>query len=56
MRITRRGVKTTVDFPERLWIRAKQRALDERTDFRSLVIEGLELRLSQKPKAKKETR
>jgi len=46
---TPRGIKTTVEFPEELWVRAKQRALDERTDFRTLVIAGLELRLAQKP-------
>jgi hypothetical protein len=45
---TPRGIKTTVEFPEELWLRAKRRALDEWTDFRTLVIEGLELRLAQK--------
>jgi hypothetical protein len=45
---THRGVKTTVEIPESLWLKAKRRALDERTDLRSLIIEGLELRLGAK--------
>jgi hypothetical protein len=47
---TRRGIKTTLDIPERLWVRAKQRALDERASLRALILEGLEMRLAQKPK------
>jgi hypothetical protein len=35
-------VKTTVDLPEPLWRAAKLRALDERTDLRSVVIAALE--------------
>ncbi len=50
---TSRGIKTTVEFPEELWLQAKRRALDKRTDFRTLVIEGLELRLAQKPRKRK---
>ena len=44
---TERGVKTTVEIPEKLWKRAKQKALDERSDLRRLIIEGLELRLKE---------
>jgi hypothetical protein len=47
MKRTHRGVKTTVEIPETLWLRAKRRALDERSDLRTLIIEGLELRLKQ---------
>ena len=39
------AVKTTVVLPASLWERAKVRAVEERTDFRTLVIEGLEMRL-----------
>ena len=35
-------VKTTVDLPEPLWRAVKIRALDERTDLRSVVIAALE--------------
>jgi hypothetical protein len=35
-------VKTTVDLPERLWRAVKIRALDERTDLRSVIIAALE--------------
>jgi hypothetical protein len=45
-----RLVKTTIAIPEDLLYRAKRHALDERTDLRVLVIEGLELRLQQKPR------
>jgi hypothetical protein len=37
-----RTIKTTVDLPESLWRAAKIRALDERTDLRSVVIAALE--------------
>ncbi len=43
-------VKTTVHLPEQLWRAAKIRAMDERTDLRSLLIRGLEIVLAQKPK------
>jgi hypothetical protein len=43
-------VKTTLELPEELWKEAKVRALDERTDLRSLLIRGLTLVLAQKPK------
>ena len=43
-------VKSTVAFPHDLWLRAKHKALEERCDFRQLVIEGLELRLAKKNK------
>ena len=35
-------VKTTVELPEPLWRAAKVRAMDERTDLRSVVIAALE--------------
>jgi hypothetical protein len=35
-------VKTTINLPEDLWKAAKIRAMDERTDFRSVVIAALE--------------
>jgi hypothetical protein len=37
-----RTIKTTVDLPESLWRATKIRALDERTDLRSVVIAALE--------------
>jgi hypothetical protein len=39
---TERMVKTTISLPENLWKAAKIRAMDERTDFRSVVIAALE--------------
>jgi hypothetical protein len=36
-----RSVKTTVDLPEDLWRAAKIRAMDDRTDLRSVVISAL---------------
>lgn len=47
---THRGIKTTLEIPERLWERAKRRALAERTSLRALILEGLELRIEGKPK------
>jgi hypothetical protein len=38
-------VKTTVDLPETLWRAAKVRAVDERSDLRSVVAAALELYL-----------
>lgn len=43
-------VRTSIELPEALWLKAKRRALDERTDLRSLIIDGLEYVLSRKPK------
>jgi len=43
-------VKTTVDLPEDLWRGAKIRAMDERTDLRSVIIAALEGYLKSKPK------
>ena len=34
-------VKTTVDLPEEVWRAAKIRAMDRRTDLRSVIIEAL---------------
>jgi len=38
-------MKTTIDIPDELAIRAKKRAVDLRRPFRDLVIEGLRARL-----------
>jgi hypothetical protein len=43
-------VHTNVGLPESLWLKAKQRAAEERTDLRALIIEGLEYVLSRKAK------
>jgi hypothetical protein len=43
-------VKTTVDLPEELWRAAKIRAMDERTDLRSVIIAALDAHLKAKPK------
>ena len=45
-------VKTTLQMPEDLWRKAKIRALEERSDLRTLLLRGLELVLAQKPTAK----
>ena len=49
-----RKVKTTVDLPERLWRAAKIRALDERTDLRSVVVAALEAFLKNQPGVEEE--
>jgi hypothetical protein len=43
-------VKTTVNLPEETWRAAKIRAMDERTDLRALILEGLALVLARKAK------
>ena len=44
-------VKTTVDLPEDLWRATKIRAMDDRTDLRSVMIAALETYLhSRSPK------
>lgn len=45
-----RVIKTTVDLPEELWRAAKIRAMDGRTDLRSVIIEALTALLKTKPK------
>lgn len=45
-----RNVKTTIELPEKLWRAAKVRALDDRIDFRSVVIAALEEYLRPRPK------
>ena len=40
-------MKTTIDIPDDLAIRAKKRAVDLRRPFRDLVIEGLRARLDR---------
>jgi N-methylhydantoinase A/oxoprolinase/acetone carboxylase beta subunit len=42
-------VKTTVEIPEDLWRKAKVRAVDERTDLRSVVIAALDAYLKVRP-------
>jgi hypothetical protein len=37
-----RKVKTTLELPEELWRAAKIRAMDERTDLRTVLIAALE--------------
>jgi hypothetical protein len=56
MRTRKEGthVKTTVELPEEIWRAAKIRAMDERTDFRSVVIVALEAYLKTKAKKGKE--
>jgi hypothetical protein len=49
MATERTTVKTTVDLPEDLWRRAKMRALDERTDLRSVMIAALDAYLKTRP-------
>ena len=44
--------KTTLLIPEALWLMARVKALDERTNLRELLLEGLELRLRQGPSSK----
>jgi hypothetical protein len=41
------NVKTTIDLPEDLWRAAKVRAMDERTDLRSVVIAALRAHLKK---------
>jgi hypothetical protein len=41
---------TNIGLPEALWVKAKQRAAEEHTDLRALIIEGLAHVLSRKPK------
>jgi hypothetical protein len=36
------SVKTTVELPEHLWRAAKIRAMDDRTDMRTVLIRALE--------------
>jgi len=49
-----RGIRTTLEIPEKLWERAKRTALNERTSLKALIVEGLELRLQRKPEKKAE--
>ena len=44
-------MKTTVELPEVLWRAAKIRAMDQRTDLRSVLIAALAayLRMSRRP-------
>ncbi|MGC3975373.1 MAG: hypothetical protein QM771_13490 [Nitrospira sp.] len=38
-------MKTTVELPEELWRKAKIRAMDDRSDLRSVIIAALETHL-----------
>jgi hypothetical protein len=40
--------KTSIELPEALWRAAKIRAMDERTDFKAIVIAALEAYLKGK--------
>jgi len=46
-------VKTTVDLPEDLWRATKIRAMDDRTDLRSVIIAALENYLQKREPKKK---
>jgi hypothetical protein len=51
MKRTKEGtVKTTVELPEELWRKAKIKAMDDRTDLRSVIIAALESHLRRTPK------
>jgi hypothetical protein len=50
---THRGVKTTIEIPEKIWTAARQRALDERSDLRSIVIVALQKHLGLKVESPK---
>lgn len=41
------NVKTTVDLPEKLWKAAKIRAMEERSDLRSIIMKALEMYLKK---------
>jgi hypothetical protein len=43
------NVKTTVELPPDLWRAAKIRAVDDRSDFRAVVIAALEAYLGKRP-------
>jgi hypothetical protein len=42
------SVKTTIELPYDLWRAVKMRAVDDRTDLRTVVIAALEVYLSKK--------
>ncbi|MCW5797734.1 MAG: hypothetical protein LZF60_160135 [Nitrospira sp.] len=44
------AVKTTVELPEELWRKAKIRAMDDRSDLRSVIIAALEAHLRKAAK------
>ena len=46
-------VKTTVDLPEDLWRATKIRAMDDRTDLRSVIIAALETYLNNRSPKKR---
>jgi hypothetical protein len=45
-----RMIKTTVELPENLWRAAKVRAVDERTDLRTIIIAALTAHMKTKPR------
>lgn len=42
-------VKTTVDLPEEVWRAAKIRAMDDRSDLRSVIVAALRAYLGHRP-------
>ena len=42
-------MRTTVDLPAELWIRAKKRAAEERTSLREILVRGLRRELAGTP-------
>jgi hypothetical protein len=46
-----RSIKTTISLPEPLWRAAKIRAMDDRTDLRTVLTEALERYLGQEASA-----
>lgn len=47
-------VKTTVELPEELWKKAKIKAMNERSDLRSVIIAALEAHLRHKTSKREE--
>lgn len=45
-------MRTTLELPSEIWRAAKIRALDERSDFRRVVIAALEAYLKGKPRGR----
>jgi len=54
--VPRGFVKTTILINTNTWMQAKRQALDEGTDLRSLLLEGLDLVLRRRHKGRKKGR
>ena len=54
--VPRGFVKTTILINTNTWMQAKRQALDEGTDLRSLLLEGLDLVLRRRQKGRKKGR